>query len=134
MCFIREDKGGRVEIVDGVTIANRKPADSSEAWGVNGGGAPCFKRILRPLAASFRRCYGIMEQHLINGGIVTVLYAVLKFVDLRFVSKTEASVRHVARELVMVYASSVAGFYVADNVNAAAIKKSTAAFVGKPTF
>lgn len=75
-----------------------------------------------------------MEQQLINGGIVTVLYAVFKFVDVRFVSKADVSVRHIARDMVMVYASSVAGFYVADNVNTAAIKKSTAAFVGKPTF
>lgn len=75
-----------------------------------------------------------MEQYLINGGIVTVMYAMLKFVDVRFVSKTETSVRTVARELVMVYASSVGGFYAADHVNTTAIKKTTAAFVGKPTF
>jgi hypothetical protein len=82
----------------------------------------------------FMKCYYIMEQHLINGGIVTVLYAVLKFIDTRFVSKTEVSVRHIARELTMVYASSVSGFYVAENVNSTAIKKSTIAFVGTPTF
>ena len=75
-----------------------------------------------------------MEQHLINGAIVTVVYAVLKFIDVRFVSKSETSVRNVARELVTVYASAVAGFYISDNVSASAIKKSTAAFVGKPTF
>lgn len=69
-----------------------------------------------------------------NGAIVTVLYAVLKFIDVRFVTKTEVSVRHIAREMVMVYASSVTGFYVADNVTTATIKKTTAAFVGKPTF
>ena len=45
-----------------------------------------------------------------------------------------AGVRRVARELVTVFASSVAGLYIADNVNTSAIKKSTAAFVGKPTF
>jgi len=75
-----------------------------------------------------------MEQHLINGAIVTVLYAVLKFIDARFVSKTDMSVRIVTRDLVMVFASSVCGLYVAENVNTTDIKKSTAAFVGKPTF
>lgn len=75
-----------------------------------------------------------MEQHFINGGIVIVLYAILKFVDTRFISKSEVSVRKVARELVMVYISSVVGFYIADNVNSSTIKKSTAAFVGNPTF
>lgn len=80
------------------------------------------------------RCYGIMEQHLINGAIVTVLYSVLKFIDVRFISKSETSVRQVAREVVIVYASAVGGFYISENVNTSAIKKSTAAFVGKPTF
>lgn len=69
-----------------------------------------------------------------NGIIVTVAYAALKFIDVRFVSKTEANVRAIARDLVMVYASAVAGFYISDNVSASTIKKSTAAFVGKPTF
>ena len=75
-----------------------------------------------------------MEQHLIHGAVVTVCYTMMKFIDVRFVRKAEFSVRDVARDVVMVYASSVAGSYAAANVSASSIKKSTAAFVGKPTF
>ena len=78
--------------------------------------------------------YDIMEKYFINGGIVAVLYGVLKFIDVRFISKVETSVREVARELVLVYMSSVSGFYLAEHINSTTIKKTTEAFVGKPTF
>lgn len=75
-----------------------------------------------------------MEQYFINGAVVAIVHAILRFIDIRFISKTDKSVKDIARELVMVYTSAVAGFYIADNVNASSIKKTTAAFVGKPSF
>ena len=89
---------------------------------------------MRQTTLPFMESYDIMEEHFINGGIATFLYAIFKFIDVRFVSKSDVSVRVMTRDILLVYVSSVAGFYVANNMNNTAIKKTTAAFVGKPTF
>jgi hypothetical protein len=75
-----------------------------------------------------------MEHYFINASVIAVVYAVLKFIDIRYISKTPKNVKEISRELFVVYASAVSGLYVIDNVNPSEIKKTTAAFVEKPPF
>ena len=75
-----------------------------------------------------------MEQYFINGAVVAIVHAILRFIDIRFISKNDKSVKDIAREFVIVYMSAVAGLYIVDNVNVSSIKKTTVAFTGKPSF
>ena len=66
---------------------------------------------------------------------ITVLFMLLKFIEQRFILKSELSLKVLIRDRLVVYLSSVAGFYILTNfVPETQIKVNTKVFTNNPEF
>ena len=66
---------------------------------------------------------------------ITVLFMLLKFIEQRFILKSELSLKVLIRDCLVVYLSSVAGFYILTNfVPETQIKVNTKVFTNNPEF
>ena len=66
---------------------------------------------------------------------IAIVYFILKFGEMRLISKEERPMKLMLRDTIAVYLSSVVGMYVVDQLGDAVVKKSpTTAFVGEPEF
>ncbi len=74
-----------------------------------------------------------MDNYLVGGGLVALVYAVIKFVELRWIKKEKAVPAILIRETVIVYISSIIGLYGVDKIQING-NVPTGAFTSKPDF
>lgn len=67
--------------------------------------------------------------------VVGIVYVILKFLEIRFITKETKPVKEITRDALLVYMSSVLGLFVIEQADASEIgKTNAAAFVGSPDF
>lgn len=68
-------------------------------------------------------------------GVVGIVYVILKFLEIRFITKETKPVKEITRDALLVYISSVLALFVIEQADASEIgKTNVAAFVGSPDF
>ena len=75
-----------------------------------------------------------MANFFLPGGMVALVYAILKFVEMRFVLKQNKPIKELVREITLVYMSSILGIYTFSLLTPIVGKQTVAAFVGEPGF
>jgi len=77
-----------------------------------------------------------MEQrYLITASVIAVVFAISKFIEVRFVQKQDIAMKNIIRDTVMVYISSVIGLFILEQVSETVrMKGGTSVFVGNPDF
>ena len=77
-----------------------------------------------------------MEQgNLVTASVIAVVFAISKFIEIRFIQKEELAMKNLIRDTVMVYISSVIGLFVLEQVGDTVVMKGgTSVFVGNPDF
>lgn len=68
-------------------------------------------------------------------GVIAIVYVIMKFIEIRFITKEMKPVKEITRDTLVVYISSIIGLIVIEQADASEIgKTSAAAFVGAPEF
>ena len=77
-----------------------------------------------------------MDNIFIQAGIISVLYLLAKFVEMRFVLKENKPIKLLMRDTIIVYISAVAGLYIIEQflLQGEARKTVPKAFIDNPTF
>jgi hypothetical protein len=77
-----------------------------------------------------------MDNVFIQAGIIAVLYLLLKFGEMRFVLKEAKPMKHLIRDTVIVFVSSIMGMYIIDQfmLQGEPSKNVPSAFMDNPTF
>lgn len=75
------------------------------------------------------------QEYFVTASVIAVAFAILKFIEVRFIQKEELVMKNLIRDTVMVYISSVVGLFVLEQVgDTAGMKVGTSVFVGNPDF
>lgn len=77
-----------------------------------------------------------MEQGtLVTASVIAVVFAISKFIEVRFIQKEELAIKNLIRDTMLVYVSSVIGLFVLEQVgDTVSGKGGTSVFVGNPDF
>lgn len=77
-----------------------------------------------------------MEQrNLMTASVIAVVFAISKFVEVRFVQKEDVALKNIIRDTVMVFMSCVIGLFILEQVSeTVGMKSGTSVFVGNPDF
>ena len=76
-----------------------------------------------------------MENNFVSAGIIAVVYAIVKFVDMRFITKEPKPVKEIIKDTATVFISAILGLFVFEQiVPLTFIKNETSAFTGKAEF
>lgn len=77
-----------------------------------------------------------MEQgNLVTASVIAVVFAISKFIEIRFIQKEDLAMKNLIRDTVMVYISCVVGLFVLEQVGDTVNSKGgTSVFVGNPDF
>jgi hypothetical protein len=78
-----------------------------------------------------------MEKYIIHSGIISFIYLLMKFVEMRVVIKETKPIKELIRDTVIVYLSSMVGLYIIDEFmpSGESIKKTvTNVFTDMPGF
>ena len=57
-----------------------------------------------------------MENFYIVSVTISIMYVVLKFIEMRFVSKENVAIKEIIRDTVMVFISTIAGMFIIDQI------------------
>ena len=55
-----------------------------------------------------------MEKYIIHSGIITFVYLLMKFVEMRIAVKETKPIKELVRDTVIVYLSAIVGLYIID--------------------
>ncbi len=77
-----------------------------------------------------------MENIFIIAGVVSVVFLIAKFLEMRFIEKEAKPLKHLIRDALVVYFSVVAGNFVMEQINPVfeGGKKATPVFTDNPGF
>ena len=77
-----------------------------------------------------------MSNHFTTSGVIAFVYVVIKFLEMRFISKNMKPVKETTRDTLMVYITSILSLFIIEQIDASDITKTTGAgvFVGDPEF
>jgi hypothetical protein len=77
-----------------------------------------------------------MENIFIIAGVVSVVFLIAKFLEMRFIEKEAKPLKHLIRDALVVYFSVVAGNFVMEQINPVfeGGKKLTPVFTDNPEF
>jgi hypothetical protein len=77
-----------------------------------------------------------MENIFIIAGVVSVVFLIAKFLEMRFIEKEAKPLKHLIRDALVVYFSVVAGNFVMEQINPVfeGGKKATPVFTDNPEF
>ena len=68
-------------------------------------------------------------------GVIAIVYAIMKFIEIRFITKEMKPVKEITQDTLLVYISSFLALIVIEQADASEIgKTNAAAFVGDPEF
>ena len=71
---------------------------------------------------------------LVNAGIVGALFLVLKFVEMRFITKENIPPKQLVRDGILVFISVLLGKYLTEQLDSAAGSKFIEVFTDNPSF
>ena len=74
-----------------------------------------------------------MDNYLVGGGLIALIYAVIKFIELKWIKKEKAAPAVLIRETLIVYISAIIGLFGVDKIQIAG-NTPTGAFTSKPDF
>lgn len=75
-----------------------------------------------------------MNNTFVNSFIVSVLYLVIKFIQMRFIEKKNKPIKELVSDTLMVYISVLFGFYMLQLIEKSEITEQTHIFTGSPDF
>ena len=77
-----------------------------------------------------------MENYFIESGIISFIYLLIKFVEMRMVKKETKEIKELIRDTIIVYLSAIVGLYIINEFmpNNSVIKTFTHVFLDKPDF
>lgn len=76
-----------------------------------------------------------MENLFVNAGIISVVYTIVKFVEMRFLTKEPKPIKEIFRDTIIVFISVVLGMFIFIQMGPLSNKKfETSAFTGKADF
>jgi hypothetical protein len=78
-----------------------------------------------------------MEKYIIHSGIIAFIYLLLKFVEMRIVTKETKPLKDLVRDTIIVYLSTIMGLYIIDEfmpTASAGVKEATNVFIDAPGF
>ena len=65
---------------------------------------------------------------------ISVIYLLFRFIEMRFIMKDTIPLKTLMRDSLLVYLSSLSGFYILQNVTPVTIIENTKAFTNEPDF
>jgi len=80
--------------------------------------------------------YKYMEKYIIHSGIISFIYLLLKFVEMRMIKKDKKEVKDLIRDTLIVYLSAMVGLYIISEFmpTESVIKTVTNVFTDTPGF
>lgn len=75
-----------------------------------------------------------MTYYVLKGGLITLVFAILKFIEMRIITKKNKPVKEMIRDLTITYISAIIGLYTYDMLTPVIGDKAPDAFVGDPGF
>ena len=80
--------------------------------------------------------YKYMEKYIIHSGIISFIYLLLKFVEMRMIKKDKKEVKDLIRDTLIVYLSAMVGLYIISEFMSteSVIKTVTNVFTDTPGF
>ena len=74
------------------------------------------------------------QSYFISGLAICFIYVIIKFVEMKFVTKKNIPLKLLFRDALIIYLSSVLGLFVLDQFGNTIIKTTTQVFTDKPSF
>lgn len=74
------------------------------------------------------------NNNLINAGIVSAIFLVFKFIEMRFITKTDIPPKQLIRDAIIVFISFILGQYLLDQFENAKGNKFIEVFTDNPAF
>tara|TARA_B100000674_G_C37503951_1_gene761683 strand:+ start:55 stop:285 length:231 start_codon:yes stop_codon:yes gene_type:complete len=71
---------------------------------------------------------------LFNGFIISFLYLIIKFIEMRFVTKENVPPKILVRDALLVYVSVIAGHYIIVQLNNKETREFVEVFTDNPSF
>ena len=77
-----------------------------------------------------------MENYFIESGIISFIYLLIKFVEMRMVKRETKEIKELIRDTIIVYLSAIVGLYIINEFmpTNSVIKTFTNVFLDKPDF
>jgi hypothetical protein len=79
-----------------------------------------------------------MENYFINSGIISIVFVLLKFAEMKIILKEDKPLKVILRDGIYVYFSSILGMFLIDQLDytssSLSSTKPTNAFIGNPEF
>jgi len=76
-----------------------------------------------------------MSKYFLTAGVIAVVYTIVKFLEMRFVTKDTKPLKDVVRDALTVYISATLGILVLEQVDSVEVGQSSAnVFIGNPEF
>ena len=78
-----------------------------------------------------------MSNHFTTAGVIAFVYIIVKFLEMRFITKEIKPVKETTRDTIMVYITSVLSLFIIQHIDETDIAKSNGSagvFVGEPEF
>ena len=74
------------------------------------------------------------QSFFISGLAISFIYVIIKFVEMKFVTKKNIPLKLLFRDALIIYLSSVLGLFVIDQFGNTIVKTTTQVFTDKPSF
>jgi hypothetical protein len=74
------------------------------------------------------------HSYFISGLAISFIYVIIKFIEMKFVTKKNIPLKLIFRDSLIIYLSSVLGLFVLEQFSNKIIKTATQVFTDKPSF
>ena len=74
------------------------------------------------------------HSYFISGLAISFIYVIIKFIEMKFVTKKKIPLKLIFRDSLIIYLSSVLGLFVLEQFSNKIIKTATQVFTDKPSF
>ena len=76
-----------------------------------------------------------MSKYFVTAGIIAVVFSIVKFLEMRFITKDNKPIKNIVRDTLTVYVSATLGLLVLEQVDSVEIGQPNASvFIGNPEF
>ena len=76
-----------------------------------------------------------MSKYFVTAGIIAVVFSIVKFLEMRFITKDNKPIKNIVRDTLTVYVSATLGLLVLEQVDSVEIGQPNASvFIGNPDF
>tara|TARA_Y100000389_G_C17461142_1_gene521817 strand:- start:3392 stop:3619 length:228 start_codon:yes stop_codon:yes gene_type:complete len=75
-----------------------------------------------------------MADYVLKAGLITLIFAIIKFIEMRIITKTNKPIKEMIRDVTITYISAIIGIYTYDILTPVIGHKVPDAFVGDPGF